>query len=63
MSVLRVAQDAAGAARGGRGAAGDQATESGLRYRHWVEERRDYVAKASNGRLGYVHMPDMGRRR
>jgi C-terminal processing protease CtpA/Prc len=22
-------------------------------------ERREYVAKASNGRLGYVHMPDM----
>lgn len=35
------------------------ATERGLRYRQWVSERRDYVAKASNGRLGYVHMPDM----
>jgi tricorn protease len=35
------------------------ATERGLRYRQWVAERRDYVAKASNGRLGYVHMPDM----
>jgi C-terminal processing protease CtpA/Prc len=35
------------------------ATERGLRYRQWVNERRDYVAKASNGRLGYVHMPDM----
>jgi tricorn protease len=34
-------------------------TERGLRYREWVAERRDYVAKASNGRLGYVHMPDM----
>jgi C-terminal processing protease CtpA/Prc len=35
------------------------AAERGLRYRQWVAERRDYVAKASNGRLGYVHMPDM----
>jgi C-terminal processing protease CtpA/Prc len=33
--------------------------EKGLLYRKWVEERRDYVAKASNGKLGYVHMPDM----
>jgi len=35
-------------------------TERGLRYRAWVEERRAYVARASNGRLGYVHMVDMG---
>lgn len=34
--------------------------EKALRYEAWVEERRAYVAKASNGRLGYVHMPDMG---
>ena len=37
----------------------NQATEKALRYRQWVEERRAYVAKASNGRLGYVHMLDM----
>ena len=36
------------------------ATERALLYRAWVEERRTYVAKASSGRLGYVHMPDMG---
>ena len=35
------------------------ATEKGLLYRSWVESRRDYVAKASGGRLGYVHMIDM----
>ena len=35
------------------------ATERGLRYRHWVADRRAYVAKASGNRLGYVHMPDM----
>jgi tricorn protease len=34
-------------------------TEKGLAYRAWVEGRRAYVAKASNGRLGYVHIPDM----
>lgn len=36
------------------------ATERGLLYRDWVESRRAYVAKVSNGRLGYVHMQDMG---
>ena len=36
------------------------ATERGLLYRDWVESRRAYVAKVSNGRLGYVHMADMG---
>ena len=35
------------------------AAEKNLRYRQWVEERRAYVEKASNGHLGYVHMPDM----
>jgi Tol biopolymer transport system component/C-terminal processing protease CtpA/Prc len=35
-------------------------TERGLRYREWVEQKRAYVLKASNGRLGYVHMLDMG---
>ncbi len=34
-------------------------TEKGLDYRQWVEERRAYVAQASGGRLGYVHMFDM----
>ena len=34
-------------------------TEKGLLYRQWVEDCRAYVAKVSNGRLGYVHMPDM----
>ena len=35
------------------------ATERGLLYRQWVEKNRQYVAKASNGRLGYAHMFDM----
>jgi tricorn protease len=36
------------------------ATEKALLYRKWVEEKREYVAKISGGRLGYVHMYDMG---
>lgn len=34
--------------------------ETGLRYRAWVEHNRAYVHEASDGRLGYVHMADMG---
>jgi C-terminal processing protease CtpA/Prc len=34
--------------------------EKNLLYRAWVEDRRAYVARISNGRLGYVHLPDMG---
>jgi C-terminal processing protease CtpA/Prc len=34
-------------------------TDKGLLYKQWVKERRDYVTKVSNGRLGYVHMYDM----
>jgi Tol biopolymer transport system component/C-terminal processing protease CtpA/Prc len=30
-----------------------------LVYRDWVNRNRDYVLKASGGRLGYVHMYDM----
>jgi C-terminal processing protease CtpA/Prc len=37
----------------------NQATEKNLLYRQWVDANRAYVAKASNGRLGYVHMFDM----
>ena len=36
------------------------ATEKALLYRKWVEDNRAYVARISNGRLGYVHMFDMG---
>ena len=35
-------------------------TERGLVYRDWVESRRAYVDKVSGGKLGYVHMQDMG---
>ena len=36
------------------------AAEGNLRYRAWVESRRAYVEKISGGKLGYVHMRDMG---
>jgi tricorn protease len=36
------------------------ATERGLLYRAWVASRRGYVDRISGGRLGYVHMADMG---
>jgi tricorn protease len=34
-------------------------TEKGLLYRNWVAANRAYVEKISDGKLGYVHMPDM----
>lgn len=33
--------------------------ELALLYRAWVEQKRAYVEKISNGKLGYVHMIDM----
>jgi tricorn protease len=34
--------------------------ERQLEYRSWVEDNRAYVNDQSGGRLGYVHMPNMG---
>lgn len=34
--------------------------EKYLLYRQWVEENRKYVERISNGKLGYIHLPDMG---
>jgi tricorn protease len=34
--------------------------ERQLAYRDWVTGRRAFVDSMSDGRLGYVHMPDMG---
>ncbi len=33
-------------------------SERGLRYRAWLEHNRKVVAKASDGKIGYIHMPD-----
>lgn len=35
------------------------ADEETLRYQDWVQSRREYVEDHGNGRLGYVHIPDM----
>ncbi len=34
--------------------------EQNLIYMDWVEHNREKVAKATNGRVGYLHVPDMG---
>ncbi|MBN2563149.1 MAG: PD40 domain-containing protein [Phycisphaerae bacterium] len=35
-------------------------SENAIRYREWVENNRAAVDKATDGRVGYVHIPDMG---
>ncbi len=35
-------------------------SEFGLRYRAWVEANRARVAEATDGRVGYIHVPDTG---
>ena len=35
-------------------------SEQALRYRAWVENNRRYVRERSGGKVGYVHVPDMG---
>jgi tricorn protease len=34
-------------------------TETPVRYREWVENNRRLVHEKTNGRIGYVHIPDM----
>lgn len=34
-------------------------SERGARYREWVEENRRRVHERSQGRVGYIHIPDM----
>jgi tricorn protease len=34
--------------------------ETNLRYLEWVASRRAYVDKVSNGRIGYMHLPNTG---
>ncbi len=35
-------------------------SESSLNYLAWVNENRARVTKATNGKVGYLHVPDMG---
>ena len=55
--VLRVASNPAG-----RGARDERVrpvkSEQSLRYLAWVKHSRDWVDKASGGRIGYIHLPD-----
>ena len=34
--------------------------ETPARYREWVNKNRDYVYKSTKGKVGYIHIPDMG---
>lgn len=36
------------------------ASETASRYREWVEGNRKAVHEATNGRVGYIHVPNMG---
>ncbi len=36
------------------------ADESSLYYHEWVNQNIEKVSKASNGKIGYLHIPDMG---
>ncbi len=35
-------------------------SESTLRYRSWIEHNRAYVEKMTDGRVGYIYVPDTG---
>jgi len=37
------------------------ANEGPLYYLDWVQKNMDYVTKKTNGAVGYLHIPDMGR--
>lgn len=34
--------------------------EAGLRYRSWIEQNRAYVEKRSEGKVGYIYVPNTG---
>ncbi|MBU1009828.1 MAG: PDZ domain-containing protein [Bacteroidetes bacterium] len=36
------------------------ADEAGLYYYNWVQQNIEKVSKATNGQVGYIHIPDMG---
>ena len=35
-------------------------SEEPLRYADWVRQNREYVAEKTGGKMGYIHIPDMG---
>jgi tricorn protease len=57
--VVRVAADARG--KGARDVVVTPAADDArLRYVDWVRSNREEVARATGGRVGYIHIPDMG---
>ncbi len=36
------------------------ASENELLYLRWVQKNRDYVTQQTDGKIGYLHIPDMG---
>ena len=34
-------------------------SDTNARYREWVKKNRAYVTQKTNGRVGYIHLPDM----
>ena len=36
------------------------ATDTKIRYADWIRQTREYVDRASNGQIGYIHLYDMG---
>ncbi|MEM7227373.1 MAG: S41 family peptidase [Planctomycetota bacterium] len=58
--TIRVTDDPSDDSRGRDIKVETIADESFLRYAAWVDANRDAVLDASDGRLGYVHLPDMG---
>ncbi len=35
-------------------------SDSNLRYRDWIEAKRAYIAKKSDGKIGYIYVPNTG---
>jgi len=58
--LLTVADDAAGKQNRRDVVVTTLRSESALRYADWVRRNREWVAEASGGKFGYVHIPDMG---
>jgi tricorn protease len=57
--TVRTGPDREGAGEVRRVVVKPLASESELRYQDWVAGRRAFVADRSEGRLGYLHVPDM----
>jgi len=38
----------------------DEGRQSDLVYRHWIEQNRRYIEERSDGKIGYIYVPDTG---